>query len=523
MLGVMIDCSRNAVMKPEKVKEFASIIRKMGYDTLMLYTEDTYEVDNQPLFGYMRGRYTKEELKEIDLYCKNIGIELVPCIQTLAHLSCMFKWKEYKSINDCDDILLIDEEKTYRLIEDMFSSLSQCFSSKKIHIGMDEAWNVGIGRYKTLHGDCDRFELINKHLHRVCETAKKYGLQAMLWSDMFCRLASGSNGYYNGGGISKILEKAALPDNVSLIYWDYYSNDYQRYHDMIKLNQAFGREVIFAGGAWTWKGFAPDNTMSIENTEAALNACRDCGVNNVFLTAWGDDGAECSCYSVLPTMMYAAEKIKGNDDMASIKERFKEITGCDFDSFMLLDGLDTPGGKHEHNPSKYLLYNDLFCGLNDYRCNEADDSYYRELAEKLRAVNVTGKFGYLFDMYTNLADVLAVKSSLGIRTRKVYLDGDKEALKGLAEDYSLMIEKLEKFHEVFEEYWLEENKPFGFEIQDIRIGGVLQRAKSCRGRLLKFINGETESIPELEEKLIEENCGIHWSRMISAGCVTHYL
>ena len=77
MLGVMLDCSRNAVMKAERVKQFADIIRKMGYDTLMLYTEETYEIKSQPLFGYMRGRYTKEELKDIDLYCKSIGIDVL--------------------------------------------------------------------------------------------------------------------------------------------------------------------------------------------------------------------------------------------------------------------------------------------------------------------------------------------------------------------------------------------------------------------------------------------------------------
>ena len=57
-LAVMIDCSRNGVMKPEKVKEFALLIKNMGYNALMLYTEDTYEVENEPYFGYMRGRYT---------------------------------------------------------------------------------------------------------------------------------------------------------------------------------------------------------------------------------------------------------------------------------------------------------------------------------------------------------------------------------------------------------------------------------------------------------------------------------
>ena len=66
--GVMLDCSRNAVMKVSSVKKYIDILARLGYDTLMLYTEDTYEVENQPYFGYLRGRYSKAELKEIDAY-----------------------------------------------------------------------------------------------------------------------------------------------------------------------------------------------------------------------------------------------------------------------------------------------------------------------------------------------------------------------------------------------------------------------------------------------------------------------
>ena len=60
--GVMLDCSRNAVMKPEQVKKFATVLKSFGYNMFQLYTEDTYEVENEPYFGYMRGRYTAEEL-----------------------------------------------------------------------------------------------------------------------------------------------------------------------------------------------------------------------------------------------------------------------------------------------------------------------------------------------------------------------------------------------------------------------------------------------------------------------------
>ena len=73
-LCVMLDCSRNAVMSVEGVKSFIDKISAMGYNALQLYTEDTYEITEEPLFGYMRGRYTKAELKEIDAYCKTRNI-----------------------------------------------------------------------------------------------------------------------------------------------------------------------------------------------------------------------------------------------------------------------------------------------------------------------------------------------------------------------------------------------------------------------------------------------------------------
>ena len=93
MFGVMLECSRNAVMNVASVKKYAEILKKMGYNTLMLYTEDTYEVEGQPYFGHLRGKYTKAELKEIDAFCNRLGIELIPCIQTLAHLNAIFQWR----------------------------------------------------------------------------------------------------------------------------------------------------------------------------------------------------------------------------------------------------------------------------------------------------------------------------------------------------------------------------------------------------------------------------------------------
>ena len=522
MLGVMLDCSRNAVMTVEAVKKYAELIKKMGYNTLMLYTEDTYEVDNQPYFGHLRGRYSKDEIKKIDKFCKDIGIELVPCIQTLAHLENMFKWSsEYGDINDCDNILLAGDEKTYKLIDDMISSVSQCFTSKKIHIGMDEAYRVGTGKYQTINGAEDRFDIINRHLHRVCSITEKYGLEPMIWSDMFCKLALNIEDQYMEADAAKILEKAELPKNISLVYWDYYTTDYNRYANQIKTNKIFGRKVYFAGGAWTWKGFAPDNDFSIKTTEAALRACNDCGVDGMFFTEWGDDGAECSKFAVLPSLMYAAEAAKGNTDMDSIKDKFKQITGCDFDSFMLLDKLDKPDESCKNNPSKYLLYNDLFMGIRDCRCTKDAGLHYKELAEKIHNIEDKGEFHEMFDSYEKLANVLAVKAELGIKTREAYLKKDMPALKEIIKEYDTLVDRLEEFHEAHQKRWFKENKPHGFDVQDIRLGGLLQRTLSCRKRLTQLIDGEISEIPELDEPVLKEiNGPDNWERIVTANSIS---
>ena len=168
----------------------------------------------------------------------------------------------------------------------MFETISECFSTKK-----------------------------NTHLHKVCDIAKKYDFETMIWSDMFCKLALNVESQYDSGDLSLIKEKANLPDNVSLVYWDYYSTDYERYANNIKTNKAFGKKVYFAGGAWTWKGFAPDNEFSLKATNPAIRACNDYDVDGMFFTLWGDDGNECSRFSVLPSLMYAAEISKGKPEL----------------------------------------------------------------------------------------------------------------------------------------------------------------------------------------------------------------
>ena len=85
-MGTMPDVSRNAVLTVDGVKRLCRYMAVMGFNAMILYTEDVYEVEGEPFFGHMRGRYSAADLREMDDYAALLGIELMPCIQTLAHL-----------------------------------------------------------------------------------------------------------------------------------------------------------------------------------------------------------------------------------------------------------------------------------------------------------------------------------------------------------------------------------------------------------------------------------------------------
>ena len=527
-LGVMIDCSRNAVMDIPGLKEYIDILSKMGYTSVMLYTEDTYEVEGEPFFGYFRGRYGIKELRDLDEYAKEKGVEMIPCIQTLAHLNAIFHWPAYRPLKDWDDILMAGNDRVYELIEHMFASLRKAFSADRIHLGMDEAYMIGLGHYREKFGIRERFTIMLEHLTRVCEIAEKYGFTTMLWNDMFNNLRKNSN-------MTPDRIKALTPKNVQLVYWDYYRQQESEYLWRIKENKEICDNVAFAGGAWTWHGVTPVNDFSIGATKAAFSACIKEGIREAYMTLWGDDGGECSRFAVLPTLAWAAALAENeNATLDDVRELFFRATGENYDDFLSLDTPNKVGaeGLHCNNPAKYLLFADPFMGYTDFTVDEKYVPHFEATAKALaEAKDRSPRYAHLFHTQQTLCDLLTVKCDLGKRTRKAYSEGDKEALRRLAEvDYPLCIEKVNIYANTFYAQWMKENKPHGFDIQDIRFGGLKERLSRCAERLLAYVDGKVENIPELEEAILpvssEEgrsrvvNC---WAHNATSNVISHNL
>ncbi|MGO4107678.1 beta-N-acetylhexosaminidase [Paenibacillus sp. YAF4_2] len=512
-LGVMIDCSRNAVLHMDAFKNIIRRLALMGYTTVQLYTEDTYEMDAYPYFGYMRGRYTAEQWKSMDRFASLFGIELVPCIQTLAHLGPALKWAAHADLVDCNDILLIDEPKTYELIDEMFRTMAGNLSSRSINIGMDEAHMMGLGKYLDKHGYQDRSSLMMKHFAKVMEIARSYGYKPMMWSDMFFRLASGGE-YYDPESPIRADIASLIPENLKLVYWDYYTEDRAKYEGMMKKHKQLSDNIVFAGGAWKWMGFTPNNAFSRHIGIMAHESCVASGIRETLVTVWGDNGAEGSFYAVLPTLQLWAELCyKNTGDESVLQERFSTCAGGEYGDFISLDLANlvpdnpSPGRSmgNQVNPSKYLLYQDVLYGLFDkHVLPEAyKEHYYRSAVLLDAAAERNPEWRLLFETQAALCRLLELKATVGIEIRHAYHSGDKEGLGHIAK---MLLPEISAravwFMNAYKKQWMQENKIFGLDVFDLRMGGLLQRIETAIVRVNQYVSGEVSHLEELDELIL---------------------
>ena len=271
-LGIMLDCSRNAVMKVSYLRKWLRRLTLLGYNMVMLYTEDTYQLPEEPYFGYLRGGYSLEEMREIDAYASGLGIEMIGCIQTLGHLEHIIRWHAFP--NDSERVLLVDDDRTYALIGKMLDFWGKAFKSRRIHVGMDETHDLGRGRFMDLHGYERGFDIFNRHLGRVNEMCKERGLNPIIWSDMYFRMGNKDLSYYDKSTVIPEDVRKKIPSNVTLCYWDYYHRDQEFYEDWIQRHRALGFDPHMGSGVWTWVCMWYDHEQTVNTVTPCLNACR---------------------------------------------------------------------------------------------------------------------------------------------------------------------------------------------------------------------------------------------------------
>ena len=501
-LGIMLDVSRGMVMKAEHLKKYFRRLALAGYNMVMLYTEDVYELPGEPFFGRFRDKYTASEIRELDAYAKSLGIELVGCIQTLGHMEQILRWKTgYRDIADTPQELLAGEEKTYSLIEKMIRFWSENLSSRRIHIGMDETQNLGRGKYLDVHGYENPFEIFNKHLARINSICCKEGLSPLIWSDMYFRFGNEEHQYYTW---EKPLSKevmARVPENVTLVYWDYYHTGQDVYENMIRRHRENGFEPVVASGLWTWPALWYDHAHSIQTVPPCISACRKEKIKELFFTMWGDDGAYCDFDSALYGIIKAAElSFDANEN--AFAPRFEKICRA---SFTAADSAAQFGNLLFN--AALMIWDDPLMGIYfDEMVKRDGETFVPVAIQKCRDLldNITpylaereaGNFQHLNNILLLLVNKLIFRRDF----KMAYAENNRELLKSIADErIPLLIESVKEFNKSFRVQFLNSSKPAGLDRIQLRNGGLILRLEETIVRIQEFLDGSCDAIAELEQ------------------------
>ncbi len=519
-ISVMIDTSRCAVPTVATVCKMLDYLALSGYGMAMLYTEDTVELEGRPYFGYMRGRYTKKELTDIDDYAFDYGIEMIPCLECYGHMDKYLIWPEAADIKDTDSVLLAREEKTFEFLDELIGTVSSCFRSKRIHIGMDEAWDMGRGAFLNKHGYVPPFEIFNEYMERLIQITDKHSLVPMMWSDMYFRVCSKANKYLDKDiEISKeVAEK--IPDNVELIFWHYGEKPYCDEY-MLEKHRALDRKIIYAGGSWSWIGHFPENNYTMETVKYSLEACRKYNVRESMLTLWFNDNAECDLFANLFAISYFAEMcFDKNADEKKLRRRFETVTGGDYDAFlnMSLYHNDFENNNeyerfHDRFLGKPLFWQDIMEGLYDYNLFAKPMSeHYANCADKMKVSSK--RWNELYDFSYKVFDYLSAKTYIAENLVPAYKSNDREMLNKISNVLLPDLkEKTRSVHEAHKKLWFDRLKITGWANLDVRYAGVVARCDTAIMLINDYLNGQADTIEELEhERLSKPVRGfIHYS------------
>ena len=270
-------------------------------------------------------------------------------------------------------------------------------------------------------------------------------------------------------------------------------------------------DVPVASGSWTWSRLWTHTPYANSTATALVAACRARKVSEVMTTLWGDDGQECPFGSAMAALQFLAEHAwtKHPEDV-QIRRNFKGIHDADYDDWVHASDIDTmqplvtDDSQNAATTSKWLLWQDPLIPLMHPQLHEVSlRRHYARMAQELEIAARRSAGAALLRFPAQIARTLALKCDLAADIRKAYAAGNRAMLARIARGVIPAVQKevaaLRKCHR---SVWMAEFKPFGWEVLDIRYGGVLARMDTARERITDFLAGRLAALPECTQPLL---------------------
>jgi hexosaminidase len=274
--GVMLDVSRDRVPTMQTLRDLVDRLAGWKINQLQLYMEHTFAYVGHEDVWRHADPYNADDMHELDAHCRGRGVELVVNQNTLGHFERWLRVDRYRSLAIAPDgfewmfgihrpALTLDPANpdAFALVTDLLGQIVPQVRSTRVHIGMDEPWELSAPR----SGEWVAW------LHALADLPVLAGRELLVWGDV-------------PAVHPELLDE--LPDNVTVCEWGYEAN--HPFDERTARIEDAGVPFWVCPGTSSWMSISGRTHNMLENIRAAAVAGAGRGAGGLLVTDWGDMG-----------------------------------------------------------------------------------------------------------------------------------------------------------------------------------------------------------------------------------------
>jgi hexosaminidase len=285
--GVLLDISRDKVPTLETLKKLTELLADLKYNHLELYTEgfsfayptfkSSREGKETPLTGL--------EMRELDSWCRDRYIDLVPNQNSLGHMTSWLAMPEYRDLAECPKgFKMMGQQRpagtldpsnpgSIELIRRMSDDLLPNFTSGYFNVNLDEPFELGQGKSRKLAKKEGAGKLYFDYLMKMDELVRSRNRKMLMWGDIVLKHP-------------EIIPD--IPKDITVLDWGYEA-EYPFEKNAQTLRKT-GHNFYVCPGTSSWNSFTGRTENMLSNIENAARAGFHNGAKGILITDWGDNG-----------------------------------------------------------------------------------------------------------------------------------------------------------------------------------------------------------------------------------------
>jgi hypothetical protein len=285
--GVMLDVSRDKVPQLGTLLDLVDMLAGWKINQLQLYTEHTFAYRQHPEVWADASPITGEEIIELDAFCRERFVELVPNQNSFGHMHRWLRHPRYAALAETHEEfdtpwnmrmkgpfgLAPEDPGSIALIGSLYDELLPHFSSRMVNVGCDETIDLGQGRSKQAVEQRGAGRVYLDFLLKIYEQVKRHGRTMQFWGDIIIHHP-------------ELIPE--LPKDAIVLEWGYEAN--HPFAEHCPQFAAAGLPFYVCPGTSAWCSIAGRTNNALGNlASAAENGLRH-GAAGYLITDWGDNG-----------------------------------------------------------------------------------------------------------------------------------------------------------------------------------------------------------------------------------------